>query len=364
MYQLNIDKPTLLMNKNRVLRNIRLMNEKARKNNVRFRPHFKSHQSAQVGEWFRDCGVNAITVSSLDMAEYFMKYGWDDITVAFPVNILEINKINRIAKKIQLGLLVESGETIDALRNNITSNVNIWLKIDVGYHRTGISSNNPDLVIKLVKEVEKAEKLQFMGLLTHAGHSYNARSAREIEKVYHESVSHLTKLKNILREKFNTNIQISFGDTPTCSVVDDFSQVDEIRPGNFVFYDLIQRLIGSCREEDIAVTLACPVVAKHPERKELVIYGGAIHLSVAGMEINGKWVFGYITSESSTGWGALREDCYVSSLSQEHGIIKVTDDVMEKVTIGDIIHILPVHICLTVNLLRRFVTIEGEVINH
>ena len=65
-----IEKPTLLIDPIRVQNNIRRMAEKARRQNVRFRPHFKTHQSALVGEWFRDQGVSAITVSSVDMALY------------------------------------------------------------------------------------------------------------------------------------------------------------------------------------------------------------------------------------------------------------------------------------------------------
>ncbi|RMG79679.1 MAG: alanine racemase, partial [Bacteroidetes bacterium] len=74
--------------------NIRRMVGKARKNGVRLRPHFKTHQSAEIGEWFRAEGVSQIAVSSLVMAEYFAGAGWSDITVAFPVNILEIETIN------------------------------------------------------------------------------------------------------------------------------------------------------------------------------------------------------------------------------------------------------------------------------
>ena len=58
----------------------------------------------------------------------------------------------------------------------------------------------------------------------------------------------------------------SIGDTPAMSVVDNFDVIDEIRPGNFVFYDVMQQNIGFCYFEDIAVALAVQVVAKHPER--------------------------------------------------------------------------------------------------
>ena len=108
----NITSPTLILIKERALKNIAKMAEKARKSGVHFRPHFKTHQSAEIGEWFRDIGVQAITVSSLNMAAYFSQNGWKDITVALPVNIREIEKINQLANQIKLNLLVESQESV------------------------------------------------------------------------------------------------------------------------------------------------------------------------------------------------------------------------------------------------------------
>ncbi|MEJ0055890.1 MAG: hypothetical protein WDN75_09720 [Bacteroidota bacterium] len=72
------------------------MAEKARKLKVSFRPHFKTHQSHEVGRWFRAEGVNSCTVSSVKMASYFAEDGWKDITVAFPLNVLEIKEVNRL----------------------------------------------------------------------------------------------------------------------------------------------------------------------------------------------------------------------------------------------------------------------------
>ena len=110
--KLTIIKPTLLLDKGKALQNINCMADKAKRNSIRFRPHFKTHQSAQIGEWFREFGVNAITVSSVEMAMYFAQHGWKDITIAFPVNILEIDNINKLASSIQLNLLVESEQTV------------------------------------------------------------------------------------------------------------------------------------------------------------------------------------------------------------------------------------------------------------
>jgi len=160
-----------------------------------------------------------------------------------------------------------------------------------------------------------------------------------------------------------SDVQLSVGDTPTCSVVEDFSEVDEIRPGNFVFYDIMQLHIGSCTEDDIAVAIACPVVAKHKERNEIVIYGGAVHLSKEFIvREDGTKIYGYIASKTKKGWGAMIKNSFVSSISQEHGIVKTDEQFFHKIKIGDILMVLPIHSCLAVNLLREYRTLERELI--
>ncbi|MCD4657809.1 MAG: alanine racemase, partial [Planctomycetes bacterium] len=130
-----IAKPTLLVDIKRVRANIKRMAEKAKHNNITFRPHFKTHQSAEIGEIFRKYGVDKITVTSVEMAEYFAKFGWTDITIAMPVNLREIDNINKLSSKISLSLIVDSEFASKFLSENIISNVNIWIEINAGYNR-------------------------------------------------------------------------------------------------------------------------------------------------------------------------------------------------------------------------------------
>ncbi|MFH1118863.1 MAG: hypothetical protein V1775_03515, partial [Bacteroidota bacterium] len=90
--------PELIIDERICRTNIHNMAEKARANGLIFRPHFKTHQSVMVGRWFREEGVTAITVASVKMARFFAKAGWKDITIAFPLNIREIEEIGLIDK--------------------------------------------------------------------------------------------------------------------------------------------------------------------------------------------------------------------------------------------------------------------------
>ncbi|MGB7062175.1 MAG: alanine racemase [Candidatus Zixiibacteriota bacterium] len=360
-----IVKPTLLLDKNRVLKNIEKMAGKAKKSGVRFRPHFKTHQSAEIGNWFKDFGVQAITVSSLDMAIYFAKNGWSDITVAFLVNMLEVDKINKLAGEIKLNLLVDSEEVLSALNSKLQHPAGMWIKIDTGYHRTGVFWDDSDRVLSLARNIENSPKLEFKGLLTHAGHSYYAKSVDEIRKIHDETLERLTAVKDHLKSNGFETCEISVGDTPTCSVVEDFDGVDEIRPGNFVFYDLMQEKLGACTEDEIAVAIACPVVGRYKDRKQIVIYGGLVHLSNTYItDEKGRKIFGYLTSLKNGTFGPINRKAPVTGLSQEHGVVQANKNFLDGIETGDLILVFPIHSCLTCDLHDGYRTIEGKVVSR
>ncbi len=359
-----ISKPSLLLDKNRVLSNIDKMANKAKTAGVRFRPHFKTHQSVEIGNWFRDFGVTAITVSSLDMAMYFAKHGWSDITVAFITNLLEINNINELAGRIKLNLLVDSEQILSILNQQLKYQVGMWIKIDTGYHRTGVSWEDFDTLQSLGEKIRTSPLLDFHGLLTHAGHSYRAKSLDGIRKIHEETVSRMLSAKDYIEDIGIESCEISVGDTPTCSLADDFTGVDEIRPGNFVFYDLMQEKLGSCAENEIAVAVACPVVGKYKDRNQIVIYGGAVHLSNANMlDRNRKQIFGYLTSFQNGTFGPINKNAPVVSLTQEHGIVSVDNELFNEIDVADFVFVFPVHSCLTCNLYKEYHSLQGEIIS-
>jgi D-serine deaminase-like pyridoxal phosphate-dependent protein len=361
MDQPRIERPTLLLDTVRARRNIARMADKARRSGVRFRPHFKTHQSAQIGAWFREYGVEAITVSSVEMAEFFADHGWDDITIAFPLNWRQIERIDRLTRRVRLHLLVASAQSAGFLRRNLEHPANVWIEIDTGYGRTGLAWEDIGGITGLAGEIAQAPQLTLRGLLTHAGHTYYAHSVTEIEAIYYDTAHKMGHARQALRDAGHATVDISVGDTPGCSVVQDLSGPDEIRPGNFVLNDVMQWRLGSCREEDIAVAVACPIVAKHPERGELIIYGGAVHLSKDHLvDESGSAVYGLVAPLTDSGWGKAPGGSFVSGLSQEHGTVKAGAVLLDRVEIGDCVAILPVHACLTVNLMGRYVTLAGE----
>jgi D-serine deaminase-like pyridoxal phosphate-dependent protein len=355
-----IQKPTVLLDEARARRNLARMAAKARRCGVRFRPHFKTHQSAEMGDWFRQQGVQAITVSSVDMAAYFADAGWKDILIAFSANLRQSRSIDELAGRIHLELLVESAETVGYLRDHLTHPVDLWIKADVGAHRTGIPVEEHAALVSLAHEIRGCG-FGFKGLLTHAGHTYHPEGGVSIPQIYRQSVDGLIRARQALAAAGFPGTQLSYGDTPACTLVDDLSELDEIRPGNFIFYDLMQYALGVCSQEDIAVAVACPVVARHAEDGlyRLVFYGGAVHLSKEFLEVPGGRSYGGLAPITQDGWGSLLAGARVYALSQEHGLAVVSQEQYEAVQVGDLIAVVPVHSCLTVDLHDSYLTTTG-----
>ena len=353
-----IIEPTLLLDEQRCRNNIARMADKVMRGGARFRPHFKTHQSLEVGEWFKEYGVDAITVSSVTMAEYFSPL-WKDITIAIPFNIHEVGRVNGFSRDCAINLCVMDPETVGQLDHSLQRDVGAFVKVDVGYGRTGLTEDDPELE-RVLDAMERSSKLAFRGFLGHAGHSYYAKSTDQIGAIDTEGRAVMQRLQSRFETRF-PGLETSLGDTPCCSLAEDFAGIAEWRPGNFVFYDLTQHKLGACALEDIAVAMACPVIAKHADR--LIIHGGAVHFARDTMlGDDGKPVFGWVVEQQGDGWGTPIEGLKITSLSQEHGIITGPEEALGHFSVGDFVRVLPAHSCMTAAAMKRYRTLDGRVI--
>lgn len=359
-----ITTPTLLVDEQKCRANIKRMVQKAINHDLELRPHFKTHQSADIGEWFKDEGVTGITVSSVSMADYFARHGWKDITIAFPVNLRETDRINSLADKVELTLLISDIDSLDELANKLENSVSIFIEIDTGSNRSGFKVTDHSNIDKLLESLRDSPNFIFKGFYSHPGHSYSSNSEQEILKVHKDVLAQISQLRSRYDSSIG-NYSICIGDTPCCSVAEDFSHINQVSPGNFAFYDMMQAQIGSCDINDIAVVLACPVVAKYPSKNEVIIYGGAVHLSKDRLISDSSTHYGIPVSLTDHGWEIMDgENGYVKSLSQEHGVLKCSSDFMRTTNIGDLVGILPVHSCLCADLMSGYQSLSGEKLNH
>ena len=345
-----IVKTSWLIKTDIVQQNIQRMKHKADDHGLILRPHFKTHQSVEPGNFFKKSGIRKITVSSMDMAMEFIRAGFRDICLAIPFNIRETERLNSIPEEIRFHICIESMEVLSYLGKHAKRQTGIYIKTDCGYHRSGIDFEETETFRQLIKSIKSFPQLSFTGLLTHSGHTYHANSKAEIKLIHKTSLKSLQKLKSALGD----TMFISIGDTPSMSICNDFTGADEIRPGNFVYYDLMQYYLGACNTGDIAGRLLTPVIARNTDRHEIIIHAGAVHLSKEFLINDGQKNFGEVTAVHKKDETVhLQDRPRIIKLSQEHGTVHLSPEHMKLIDYGDLLEILPIHSCLTANLMKQ-----------
>ncbi len=359
----DISEPTLLLDEFKCKNNIKRTLFKIKSLGIDSRPHFKTHQSKLIGNWFGELGVKKITVSSLKMAKYFLQSGWTDILIAFPLNIRELDEILVLSSHINLKITISDINALEFLANVITFPIEIYLEIDVGYNRSGLDINDLNLISKALKIVNKSKFLKLVGIISHNGLNYYTKDKKEVVENHRNFLSKLLDLKNFITHQGN-KVLLTIGDTPSISICDDFLGVDELCPGNFVFYDVMQASIGSCSTDDIAICLAVPIVGIYPARNEMVCYGGATHLSKESLRFDSAEIYGLVVDIYENDWSEPLEDTFVKMLTQEHLVIKTTQKVISRHKVGDLVGILPIHSCLTADAMKKYLIPNSGWVDH
>lgn len=367
--------PTVLVDPERVRNNVQAMSARARAAGVGFRPHFKTHQSIEVGAWMRAWGVERITVSSVSMAEGFVAAGWKDLTIALPAYPAMLARVAALIDRgARIGLLVDHPEAATALARDSAlrlasertgTSIPVWVKIDAGYGRAGIRWDDEARLREVLAALD-ADWLERVGLLAHSGHTYSQRGREQIAAIHAQCLSRLLPLQRRYANEFSQgHCALSIGDTPSCSLLDDFGPVDEIRPGNFVFYDLSQLEIGACQAEQIAACVLCPVIGKDEQGGRLILHGGAVHLSKDRLDGPTGPCFGWIAPRAYDGsWQLPDSRLRLSSLSQEHGIVDLEASALRNYRIGDFVQVFPVHSCLACDLHSEYRSTDGQTLHR
>jgi len=340
------------------------MREKAERSNVRFRPHVKTHKSVEIGRLQFGGSIGPITVSTLAEAEFFAADGFRDITYAFPIAPDKLARAAALAAKIdRLSLLFDHSQTLDAIEFFARTNsvgFDLWLKVDCGYHRAGVDPSDPQS-IQLARRASDSPLTRFHGFLTHGGHSYQAKNRDEILAVALEETSVLQTFRIAFESAGGQKgLLVSVGSTPTAAVVERFDGCDEVRPGNYVFYDAFQAEVGSSTLDQAAALVLTTVVALYPAQRKIMIDAGALALSkdLGATHLGAK------------GYGVVLDldrnelPFEIFSLSQEHGQLRMTSE-HRGVAVGDRLLIVPNHSCLTAALFDRYhVVEEGKVVDE
>jgi D-serine deaminase-like pyridoxal phosphate-dependent protein len=344
-----VDTPALIVDVDRLDGNIARWAAFARDAGVRLRPHGKTHKCVEIARKQLDAGAVGLTLAKIGEAEVMAAAGVPDIFLAYEViGDPKLPRLLALARTTRIRVGVDSLEGAEALARAARDAgvvIDALLEVDTGLGRCGVQPGAP--LMDLAQHVARLRNLRIVGLFTYRG--YRA----DLEAAGREEGETMVREADRLRAAGIAIEEISVGSTPTGRSAGRVSGVTEIRPGTYVFNDATQVRWGSATPEECALTILARVISR-PSRDVAVLDAGSKVLTAE----RGPF------SSRGESYGIIRgyPDCQIDRLWEEHGRVQLTDEA-RRLRVGDLVEIVPTHVCPTVNLAERLVCVQqGRVI--
>jgi D-serine deaminase-like pyridoxal phosphate-dependent protein len=324
----------------------------------RLRPHAKTHKSPLLARQQLDAGAIGVCCAKLGEAEVFAGAGIDDIRLPYPVHPSNASRVIALMDRVHLSIIVDhpvvAREWSDVLAPT-GRRLDVMVKVDVGFHRCGVDPHTP-AALSLVREVAGATGLRLRGLLSHAGHGYQAATEFDLCEIARIERHLLVELAAAAARDDISIDEISVGATPTARFSAALPDITEMRPGNYVYFDRTQVALGAAHVEDCALTVLARVVSK-PAADRIILDAGSKTL----------------TNDSARGFtpqpgrGAVLADLeshvvdtslVLERLSEEHATVRVTSGTT-RLEPGDLVRIVPNHSCVVSNLVDEIRLLDG-----
>ncbi|NML43628.1 DSD1 family PLP-dependent enzyme [Ramlibacter sp. G-1-2-2] len=348
----SLETPALLLDEQRMDRNIARMREQARRLGVAFRPHVKTNKSWDVSRRLVDDPEGPITVSTLREADYFFEHGVRDILYAV---CIAPNKLDHVlglqARGARMSILVDSVEAAHIVAERLRAHpqgreVGVLIEVDSDGHRSGVKPEAPELLA--VASALKEGGIEVRGVMTHAGSSYDCRTPEELRAMAEQERAAIVLAADRLRAAGHACPVVSVGSTPTALAAENLRGVTELRAGVFVFFDLVMAGVGVCQVDDIALSVLATVIGHQREKGWTLLDAGWMAMSrdrgTSGQPVDQG--YGVVCDTQ----GRPMEDYILVGANQEHGIMARrpgsagSDDFLP---VGTQVRILPNHACST-----------------
>lgn len=355
MHITDIPTPAVLVDLDVMERNIQNAAALAQKSGKQFCPMTKTHKSAEIARMQLAAGANGLLVGTLAEAETFASFA---PLILFPYPIVgpaNLARLGAIASRTEIILALDSMDAAEGYQQTFAQHaapIRYTLIVDVGLHRLGIS---PEAAVPLVQEIAtRCPALCFAGISTHPGQIYGCASKEDTLRIAREEHTIFQAAGTALAQAgFPCDI-IATGSTPTFQHELALPAFTMLRPGNYVFNDLQQVLLGAAEESDCALFALCTIIA-HPAPDLFIMDGGGKCLAL-DRGAHGNAAF--------TGYGRVlgHPEATVESLSEEVGKLRIFGETTLRV--GSRIRILPNHSCPVANLTSYLIGVRGDTVER
>ena len=352
-----IDTPALLIDRERMLDNLRWMQEKADRWGVKLRPHTKTHKMPELARLQMEHGACGITVAKVGEAEVMAAHGLRDIFIANEiVGEQKWRRLAKLSKEIRLLFGVDSPEAvrgIEAVFAAEDAEALVRIEIETGENRSGVITEAQfDAVLEAI---QAAPHVTLEGVFSHEGHSYSAPTIEECLALTNRALERTAAFANRARAAGFAVGTVSIGSTPSLAHADTLPDgITELRPGTYILMDVGQ---GNCigTYDRCAATVLTTIISK-PTDERLIGDAGAKALTAQSRGA------GLCRTE---GKGVVKgSQINVANVYDEHTIL-YSRRLHEDLSIGDKIEIIPNHICPVCNLYdQAYLVSNGEVVQE
>ena len=346
----DLETPCLVLDAERMERNIARLRARLADLGVGLRPHLKTCKSVDVARRVMDSPQGPATVSTLKEAAHFAAAGVRDMIYAVGIAPAKLAQVLALrAEGVDLAVLLdtlEQAEAVAAASREAGHPIPALIEIDCDGHRSGVKPGDTERLLAMGRALVRGAELR--GVLTHAGGSYAARGEQALRQCAEDERRGVVEAATALRAAGLPCPVVSLGSTPTAHSATDLTGVTEVRAGVFVFFDLVMAGIGVCRVEDIALSVLATVIGHQRDKGWILIDAGWMAMSQDR---------GTSKQAVNQGYGVVCDlagrpypDLIVADANQEHGIVALrpgSGGVLPDLVIGERVRILPNHACAT-----------------
>ena len=336
-----VSTPALIIDYNKMQKNIEKMARFTKENNINLRPHVKTHKSPIIGKLQLDAGSSGICVARVGEAEIFAQQRFDDILIANQV--IEINQIKRLVnlnKESLVRVCVDSEKNVKdlneyALKEGIE--LEVVIEVDVGLGRNGVKPGEPAL--KFANFLKKLKGLKVVGLQGYEGHLISVHDDDLRKKQTEDCMKLLVDTRDLLNDNGFDIEYLTASNSGTYKFSGKYKGITELQPGTYVFND--EHHFRIVPEFNIAATIL-GTITNIPGKR---LYTIDIGLKAATND-NGNPIFKNYPK------------CRIRVMTEEHSIFRASPN--DTFEIGQKIELIPSHICTTVNLYDHFTVIKDD----
>ena len=344
-----LETPSLVVDLDVLSQNLDRMAAYCALHGLRLRPHVKTHKSTRVAAEQLRIGAAGLTCATPREMEVMSSLSDDLLLMHPPVNRRKTIRLMTLPDSVRLTIGLDSLEAMDRLADaarNSERVVGVLVEVDTGMRRVGVQT--PVELLALAARASDDEWLRGRGVAFYPGHV--RAPGGDIGPQLVDLSEQLQRFLEPLEAGGFAPSVVSGGSTPAAWRIHEVPGVTEVRPGTYVYNDRTTVELGACEWEDCALTVLATFVSTAVPGQAVVD---------AGSKALGREPL----PSGSGGWGALldRPEVTVSRMSEEHGILDLSATDW-KPKVGDVLRIVPNHVCYVVHLADRIHGARGSVV--